>query len=461
MPQEEALALREFFTCFQVEDLGQGDANVGANLLAGMAGVLANLAPTDGTILSDDKRPARLGINLLISGSASSGRVIDEVITEVGRRQNNFSENIRQYLDCVEEQRAKPGGALPPMGPQDSARVNTFAETQSDIEPLFGSRSNAWGSMLNAAPNEQVTDLARRPKFLVSCARAIDLDAQLQGLRPGHPLVHLGLGHPDDLSKFADSGAALIEGRFTHGNSGETVRGNAVITDPMQMLGEAAKSPDPRTAWLGHFLWLCDGEAGPEAPTGSPDTATFEPTSTRFQFALDRVIAERLNLPEKRPINLSKGTREATFRWTSFLREMEPHLPGVSGSARNLIASLIFGLSEMAMIDKRFTFQLAGVEAFARFLIRRMANSRAMILQAGAVAHRRAQIERVFRKLEQGRLELRKIYRDLNRLPAGDCVECLNWMEQAGISRRVGKQWELVDGARLNFNDCTAPILEL
>jgi len=461
MSQDETEALRKFFATFQVEALGQGDANVGANVLTSMLGVLANLAPTDGTVVTTDGRPARLGVNLLISGSASSGQVLDEVITEVGRRQHNFAENLSRYLDGIREQSEKPCATLPPMGAGSNSLLDDFAETQSEIEPLFASRPEIWSRILNEVPTEQLPDLERRPKFLVAAARPGDLEAQLQGLRPGHPLVHLGLGKPGDLAELSDPGAALVEGRFTVGTSCETVCANLLITDPMQMLSEAAKAPDERTAWLGHFLWLCDSDAGPEAPTTAQASNAPETTTERFRRALDYVITQRLNLPEKKPTPLSKDTREATIRWTAFLREMEPRLPGISGALRNLITSLVFGLGEMARIEKGLSFSMDSVEAFARFLVRRMANARTMMMHAGAVAQRRSQIERVFRKLEQGPLDTRKIYRNLNRLSARECNECLGWMEQAGISRRIDDQWELVKDARLSFNDCSTPLLEV
>ena len=453
-------ALDELLATFNASHLGEGDTNTGANVLGAMLGVLANLAPTDGTILTRDGRPARLGVNLLISGSSSCGRVLDEVIAEVGHRQRNLATNLSRYLDCINEQKQKPGASLPPTGPGVDSLVEAIAMTQSDIEPLFSSRTAVWSRILNEVSTEQVTDLARCPKFLVSLTRPDDLEKQLQGLRPGHPLVHLCLGQPGDLGELAIPVAALVEGRFTLGPGGETARANLLITDPLQMLAEAAKVPDVRTAWLGHLLWLCDGEAGPEAPTAihAPD---FETTTERFRRALDHVITRRLNLPEKKPSRLRLDTREATIRWTGFLREMEPRLPGISGAARNLIASLVFGLGEMARIEKPITFSIAGVEAFARFLVRRMANARTLMMHAGEVARRRSQIERVFRKLEKGPIDARKIYRDLSHLPPGDCHACLRWMEQTGIARRSGEQWELVEEARLSFNDRNTPLLEV
>ena len=102
---------------------------------------------------------------------------------------------------------------------------------------------------------------------------------------------------------------------------------------------------------------------------------------------------------------------------------------------------------------------MAGVEAFARFLVRRMANARAAVLHAGAIAQRRSQIERVVRKLSSGQVKARTIYRDLS-IPAADCNECLLWLEEAAVIRRVDDRWDLVQGAQLSFNDCTAPLLE-
>jgi hypothetical protein len=427
-----------------------------------MACVLADLAPSDGTIITRDGRPARLGASLLVSGSASAGQVVDEVITEVGRRQCNLMANLRRYLDCIKEQSEKPGATLPPMGPGSDLLIDTFAETQSDIEPMYARRAEVWSRILNEVPTEQMPDLLRHPKFLVTATRPGDLEAQLQGLRPGRPLVHLGLGRPSDLIELADPGAALVEGRFTLGTSCETVRANLLIIDPLQMLGEAAKAPDDRTAWLGHFLWLCDGEAGPEAPTAAKASDVPETTTERFRRALDYVMTRRLNLPEKEPIVLWLDTREAKVRWRSFLKEMEPHLPGISGAAGNLIDSLVFGLSMMARIEKRLSFSMEGVEAFARFLVRRMANTRTMVLQAGAVARRQSQIERVFRKLSRGPTDFRTIHRNLS-LAVRDCTECLRWMKEEGITRCIEEEemWVLVKDARLSFNDCTTPLLEV
>lgn len=453
-------ALKELLDTFQVTALGQGDTHRGTNLLAAMAGGLANLAPTDGTVRTHDGRPARLGVSLLVTGSASTGLIRDEVLTEIGLRQANAWKHFLRYAEWFEEQRKKQGAEPPPVGPKSNAAENCFAETLREVDPLFGSIAESWSRALREPPAEQLQHVIERPKFFVS-ARPSDLQNQLRELRPGRPLIHLGLNQPDDLAQLADPGAALVEGRFTVGNGCEPMYANLLITDPMQMLGEAAKTADNKAAWLGHFLWLCDGDAGPEASETSPTANVDETTTECFRQALDNVITQRLSFQERKPISIVPDTREATFRWTAFLREMEPRLPGISDAARNLITSLVFGLGEMARTEKSLSFSVAGVEAFARFLVRRMVNARTVMMHSAALARRQSQIRRVHQKLSQGPFELREIYRNLS-LPAGECTECLQWMQKVGIVRQAnGGKWDLIEDARLSFDDCITPLLEV
>ena len=83
-----------------------------------------------------------------------------------------------------------------------------------------------------------------------------------------------------------------------------------------------------------------------------------------------------------------------------------------------------------------------------------------MMIHAGAVAQRQSQIRRIFRMLQQGPADPRKLYRNLS-LPAADCDECLRWMEKAGIAFQMNRKWELVDGAVLRFEDHSLPLLEV
>jgi hypothetical protein len=169
-------------------------------------------------------------------------------------------------------------------------------------------------------------------------------------------------------------------------------------------------------------------------------------------------MTHRLNLPGLQPLVLFADTREARVRWTGFLREMEPRLPGISGAARNLLTSLVFGIGLMATKASKVT--LAGIESIARFLVRRMANVRTAILHAGDLARKREQITRVFHKLSTGPVSARKLSRHLS-ISAGERDETLRWLEANRLIVHGQDGWHVRDGARLSFTDSTVPILEV
>ncbi len=465
MNQRESQALQKLLTTFAVDALGEGDVHAGTNLLAGMAITLANLAPTDNSVCYQDGTPARLGASLLVSGALSSGTIIEEVITETARRQLNLAKHLRKYSEWIVAQASQPGASIPPTGPAESPSDQILAEILSGIDSPFWTRKQAWSQLLDVLPTERFQDLATHPKFLVSAARVRDLGSQLKGLRIGRPLIHLGINQCSDLAELADPGAALIEGRYPQGNGCETIRGNFLLTDPLRLLNEAAKDPDHRTSWLGHFLWLVDGDAGPNAPM-DVTAKSHQPgvlNLGRFRLALSGVISSRVNLSANKQQLLCCDTRAAAHRWTVFLREMEPRMPGISGAARNLPNSLVFGLGEMVKIDKVLSFTMEQVEALCRFLVRRAASARITIIHEAELARRRAQAERIYRKIVNGCNDRRMICKNTS-INTADFDECVAWLEEAGVVKRSAAKssdWLKVEGTQLNLKDCRLPLFEI
>lgn len=446
---------------FPVTALGGGDPIVGFNLLASMACTLANLAPNDGTVVHPNGSPVRFGTSLLVLGSASVGRVVDEIITEVCRRQNNLITHLRSHFELLEAIRNKRSGCRPDEGPGPPESVNPIEETQSKYGDMSHGHIESWRKVLVKTPGQTIRQIGESPKFLVSAGGRKDLESQLTRLRPGCPLVHLGLSHPGDLALFSDAASALLEGRFPLDDGSGTVRGNVLVTDPMRVLMAAARNPDERTLWLGHLLWLTDGDSGPDAPHGEAgcDANSAAWIEKRFRDALGKVMAYRFNPPEKKPIVLIAGIREASASWSGFVREMEPRLPGISGAARNLPASLAIGLELMAA--RPGMLSVNSVEAMARFLVRRMANARTAILRASELARRQDQIKRIFHKLGGGPADERKLSADL-KISAVDRDESLRWLEAANLAhQRQNKEWERCAGARLSFTDCSMPTIEV
>jgi hypothetical protein len=410
---DDTAELASLLKNLDVTTLGSGDPIMGFNLLASMACTLANLAPDDGAVIHPDGSPARLGTSLLVFGSASSGRVVDEIITEMIRKQNNLILHLEGYFGWLDHIKKSPGYRADSRRPPAGASVEVISETQSQFGDMLHGHVGSWRKVLEYLPHQTIEQIGKQPKFLVSVGGRKGIESQLARLRPGCPLVHLGLSHPDDLALFAEACSALLEGRYPLDDGTRTVKGNILITDPMQILMAAARNPDERTSWLGQLLWLADGDHGPDVP--HLEDGNTHPSGVRveqrFREALGRVMTYRFNLPDLKPMVIFTDTREATIRWSGFLREMEPRLPGISGAARNLLTSLVFGQGLMATKSSGIT--LAGIEAMARFMVCRMANTRIAILHAGDLARKREQITRVFHKLSTGPVNARTVCRHL------------------------------------------------
>jgi hypothetical protein len=460
--QDEAAALSALQHTFDVTALGSGDPVVGFNLLAAQACTLANLAPDDGSVVHKDGRVARLGASLLVHGAASAGGVVDEIISEVSKRQANLTNRCQTYLGWRAKNNDNPN-AFVSKDSSESEAANLFLHAGQEIQPLFGKRADLWIRAMETAPNEADPHLAGRPKFLVSAGKHGDLENELRGLRPGRPLVHLGFSSPENLTQFSETVPALMESRYTLGNG--VVRGNIIVTDPMLILVSAASDPSVKTDWLGQLLWLTDGEAGPQPPGGEIAHAPEDNPMIveRFQAALSNLMARRLGNYQDEPhapLRLIADVGPAIVRWTEFLRKMEASIPGVSGACRNLLTSLIFGLGEMAKIETALKFTVAGVEAFARYLVRRMANARMMILRAGEIARMQQVVGKIFAKICSGVSCERKIGKDF-KIAAVERDKALRWLSQSEMIYRGSEGWLPCEGARLDFSHCTLPLLEV
>jgi len=455
MDQETNRHLEELLTTFDVVDLGDGDTIVGANTLATMCCVLAGVARPESGILTKEGRTQRIGTSLLISGSASVGRIADEVLLELGHRQNNYCQHILKESEWREDLRVKPGMAAPPDDPQPNASENLFSSLHRNHDELFGTAQDGWASVLANAPNEGFRALAATPKFFIPAARPKDLEQRLVGLRRGFPLVHVGLRRVSDLAGFGEGVESLLDGCHSVGVSGETVHGHVLVTDPLKVLEKAAKDPDDEMAWLGRLLWLCDNDVGPELPFDhrSEEDDKTDSIIPRFREALSRGLGRRLGGAEMTPRVIKADFTKAQRRWTRFLHESERSLPGICGAARNLLSSLVFGLFELANGTgrKRLKFHLLAVESFARFLVLRMANARATMLSAAKLAKRQSDIRRIFTKLNSVMIEERTICKNL-KIPAADCREYLRWLEESSLAQRFESRWRRVEGAQLTFN---------
>lgn len=451
--------LQTLLTTFRVQNLGDGDLNQGINTLTAMAISLANLAPDAGLVFDAKGRTTRLGANLLVTGSASSGAISDEVTTEIGLRQKNLHLALQRFQEWLNEEKSKPLSSPPPQGKVAFGAENVLAEIFQGLGPLGGTENEQWGTILTADSTECFPDFVKSSNFFIAASKPQNLAHEVTALRPGHPVIHLGLSHPSDFASYAEAGAAILEGRFTS-KEGESVKGNIFMTDPLELLRDLAQSPDERTAWMKQFLWLCDGNTGPEVSPPRSATEDSDSIRKRYGIALTRILAQRLNRRRQSPMSFSLDTRASVIRFRRFLDKMEPKLPGITGACRNLINSLVFGLGEMARIEKQFPVSSEAAEELAMLLVRRMANVRSTMIHEGALKQRQDHIRRIFNKLARGEYNTRTIYKDLS-IPADECRACLAWLEGSELINESSGKWCLADNAELSFSNSLSPLLEV
>jgi hypothetical protein len=281
---------------FQVTALGGGDPTAGCNLLAAMACTLANLAPDDGSIVHPDGSPARLGTSLLIHGSTTSGRVVDEIIAGLCQKQDNLIQHLQSYLTANKKWKARPHYVeLHTADPWEADSMSYIERTQHQDSAFRRDHWQTWRAVLDTPAHPSLAQIMMQPKFFVSVRGRKDIETQMTKLRPGPALVHLGLTHPDDIGQFSDDGAAILEGRFALDNGTRSIKGHLLITDPMHVLATAAQEPDERTLWLGQLVWLSDGDHGPDAPTPDPNSAVHSsaPVEKNFRQALGQLLSQR------------------------------------------------------------------------------------------------------------------------------------------------------------------------
>jgi hypothetical protein len=445
-PGSEAEALAELLATFHATCLGEGDVNAGANALVARAVLLSNLSRTGCGIEHPGLNRQRAGASLFVSGGSSSS-LVAEAVTEVAIRQNNLTAQIERLIrDKVAEARKQGQKAAEfPSGPRANVSENAlFQLEQADslipVDPL-----EEWNKVLCFPPNPRIENLAARPKVLVTAKGPRDLGKQLNGLHGNRPLVSLSLKDPAEAGAYAETCHALLGGPYPVGEFGETVMANLIVTDPGSLLPRIAATEGNKAAWIGRMVWLVDGTTGPDAAENTPAPGRFHLSDTggRFGSALNAVLAKRLNNRNAGTVLHPFDLVQAQIRWVNFLKGMEGRLPGITGTARGLLATLAFGLIELAQAPgcKRLTVTPEGVEALGRWVIRRMANARVAMLKSAEIEEKQRLANQILRKLGDGPRSKRDLYRTFT-ISAAYCEEMLVAMEPAGLIRRVDGGWE-------------------
>lgn len=464
----ESSELHKLLTTFQAISLGEGDLNAGANLLTAMAVTLANIARPGSGIKPPETGQMRVGLSLLVNGSLTASLVQDDVITETALRQNNLLGQIRRLFrdKTADAKKEGPRAVEFPGGPKTNYSGNALYQLEHRDLLVPEDAVETWKDVFDLPPNPRIEDLAARPKVLVTAGSAKDLMKQLTGLHDNRPLVVLGLNSAGDASRLLEPCNALLDGLLPCDEWGETVLGNLLVTDPGNLLAEFAAKPSDATRWLGRLVWLVDGDTGPDANAGHAEheTRISGNMTGRFGSALSQGLAKRFNNHKANPIEYSCELDDAQPRWLKFLKDMEPRLPGIAGTARPLLATLAFGLIELANSNvpdsPRLRFSVTGIEALSRWIIRRMANARAAMNNSGGRQLRMGRYRKILNRLAERSQTSRDLYRALG-LSADLCDDLLVGLESEGLVRRDGNRWESTGKTLVCSTEGTGLLLEL
>lgn len=388
--------------------------------------------------------------------------ITDEVVNPVRSCQESILGNVASLIKANEKQDQRLQRSLQrewnfptssAASPGESSFINLMiADSRHNI--VYQSDDDSWLEVVTSPPTQDFSDLVRRPRAFIAAASPAMLQSQLSGIHAGQALITIALNRAADAGKFGDLCTALMNGTLPLGPAGEIVRGRLLVSDTGNVLPEAAREAGDKTAWLGRLLWLVSGNAGPELSLQQAregNVVRLPSVAYRFSCAAQRIFANRMNDRTARPLIYKMDFDDHQARWMTFLQGMESRLPGITGTARLLLASLVFGLRRIIGVDKLpegFEYRMAGIEALARFLVHRMANARAAILFSAEEAQKLLYKQKILTELSVGCLENRDIYRLLRR-PAAICVPILLEMVTEGLLTRRGNKWELTKGAAL------------
>lgn len=436
---------KDFHTVFDVHALGEGDPVAGTNLLATMACAIANVAPPDSGLLGNDDSRQAVGMSLTVSGGHSSSLALEKVIRPLSVRQNNFNAHLLRTIRESEETTGKDyiseEESRKPLLPQ--------ATKHGEANPVRGLVSGMrydWETLLVSAPPLELEDMIDRPLTFIPLSAAGDLRKKLQQSHLGRPCVHLDVADAPDLARFQERCVDVMKGRHFGGGLAGTVRGNVIVTDCTGVLGEVVRDQDERGAWLGQTLWLVGGGAGPEPGSDPPSDGDdrIGDLAGRFEIALSQLWAKRME--RRGGPDLSRCEHAGLqARWMAFLATKEREFPGITGAARSLFVSLIYGLAKIVEAQRKPPdLKWAGhVEGLAKFLVHRMVNSRAAWLHTEET-HRNLRLQStILRKLEDRPLQTRELVRKFHAIPTSRCKEALALLEESGAVVRDGVTWRL------------------
>ena len=444
---------------FDASTLGEGDVVAGANVLTAMACSLANIHRPGSGLVTEDGERLPVGTNLLVSGPLSAGLISERVLSGLAERQNNFVAHLRDWTRSAEIEMTKIPNMrkFDPVAILEEGSSSALLSMHSEARIPVTLDPYVCDTLIRPPKKHGKRDLHNRPLVYITANKPTELTKHLEFSHLGHPLIHVGIHDAAACSRFDECCTAVMDGTLTVGTLSETVRGFVIATDPFETLANIIRASDGKGAsWLMRTLWLTDSTAGPECGeiTSGKATVKLDRIQARYDAAMDKAWGERLDYTKAVPEDVQCDWPKFQAEWVGFLKSNEAELPGITGTARSLLATLVFGLTKLANAWKAegFKWYIDDIAALARWLIQRMANAKATMLHTERRARLRRVAQRIALRLAEGPHSERELTRSIHRLLVGECSLALNLLVAEGVVVRSDERWQLsATGALNNF----------
>ena len=415
-----------------------------------MACSLANIHRTGCGLVTEQGERLAVGASLLVTGSLSAGLVSERITSGLAASQNNLIAHLRDWTLSADLEMAKPYNirTFDPAAMLEKGTSSSLFDLHHNSRMSGPTDSYLYEDLILPPKGHGKRDLHNRPLVYITADKLTELSKHLAHSHLGRPLIHVGIHDPAACSRFEDVCTAVMDGTLTVGTLSETVHGFVIATDSFETLPNIVRAGDGKGAgWLSRMLWLTDSAAGPELGSIQPNKVTvkLDRVRARYDAAMKKAWVARLDYSKAVPNAVKCDCSKFQAKWITFLKGMEADLPGITGSARSLFATLNFGLTKLVNISKRddgFKWYIDDIAAFARWLIRRMANARAAMLHT----QRRARLQRLHSNMihkltDRPPMSVREITRTFNNLCAADCLEVLLHLQAQGAVARSDDKW--------------------
>lgn len=453
MDPESVDRLESFLSQFNLTDLGDGDHVAGANSLAATLCSIANLSRPGSFIAGKNERAFEIGANLVVSGGLSSSLCSEHIGSPLAQYQDSLESHMRGFLRAAEVDQEKGLGrrkwsAPPEFDPSPSESV-FFSLQQPEHISLQPSEKD-WEDVLSSRPQTTREELYRKTRVYLRTSEPSQTIKCLAHAHNGKPFLHFDLHSSTQFRTSQLLLSRIIDGYNVGSSLPSLHQGSILVEDPCNSFRQVIReNPDD----FSRLVWLLDGGPGMDLPEPKESTMRVtQPVEFRhLRQSLLTAFARRVDHHQIGPQTISHDLSQLHAKWVRFLGTQEGDYPGITGFAKNLLATLLFGLqgiSHAYRAEYGKPLHASGLYEFAQYLILRSGAARKSTLHAEEI-ERDSQLKiRIVARLQSKSLDNRDLYRSLS-IPAAKCEQLLGELEQDGAVRRKRNQWLLTS----NYNE--------